>query len=662
MSVVDEIKERLDVVEVISAYVPLRKAGRTYKGLCPFHQEKTPSFVVFPESGTWRCFGACGVGGDIFSFVMKRENLDFREALEALARKAGVDLAPPSAARSHHEEYLDRLREINNVAALYFHNLLRNASQAQVARDYLAQRGLDETTIAAFQIGYALDSWDALASHLQARNYAVADLLAAGLVVRKDHDDDRVSHYDRFRHRVMVPIRDVQGRVIGFGARALAGDQQPKYLNTPQTPLFDKSSVVFGLDKARQAIRARGQAIIVEGYMDVLAAHQYGETNVVASMGTALTEQQLRQLQRYTDTFVLALDADTAGQAATLRGIDQARQALDREWAPVLTATGLLRHEARLAAHLRIMTLPAGQDPDDVIRSDLALWRQLASAALAVVDYFFDLVRRDLDLSTAQGKSDAAERLAPLIHEVADDVQRAHYVQQLARMIQTDERTVERLVLRHAPKVQPAAESPAMAWDRTAAEDWEHAPIGKPPAQQMAALRPAVALRPSPAVHSLALLLMYPSLLPQLQGELVALGASPLDEDDFDRVETRAVCAALLAGAVREDGLWPEAPVALQQVVAELRSYGQRWPALPRQQALKDLVDSVLRLRVTALNARTRQLPALVRDAEAQGQWQEARTFRQALQDWSQQRFVLEQTLNARTLAGQRQAASNASM
>lgn len=658
MSVVEEIKERLDIVDVISAYVPLRKAGRSYKALCPFHQEKTPSFVVFPETGTWRCFGACGTGGDLFAFIMKRENVDFREALEILAQKAGIDLASQSDVQSHQDRYRDHLREINLAAAVYFHSLLRDAAEAGSARDYVARRGLDEASIERFQIGYALQSWDGLLKHLRLLGFELEDILATGLVIEKEHDEGRISQYDRFRHRLVVPIRDVRGHVIGFGARSLSPDQQPKYLNTPQTPLFDKSRALFGLDLARKAIRARGQAIIVEGYMDVVAAHQFGEHNVVASMGTALTEQQLRQLKRYTNTFVLALDADTAGQAATLRGITQAREALDREWVPTITATGLLRHEARLAAELRIMTLPEGQDPDDVIRADLAAWQQLVAEAQPVVDFFLDLVRREEDLQSAQGKSAAVERLAPLIQEVADEVQRAHYVQQLARLVQTDERTVQRLVMRRRPAVAlPPVEPPPVAWEDVDEEDY---PVGSA-AEGLSDMPPAVGrglarMRPNPASHCLALLLLQPQLLPQLQTELAEVGTGPLDEDDFVRADERAVCVALLSGAIDDSGRWSGADPVVEDILERLRAYGERWPVLTRHQMLKDLVDSVLRLRISGLKAQARQLPAMAQEASTAGQQEEAREYLRLANDLRQHIHMLERALNSRTHSGRRQA------
>lgn len=656
MSIAEEIKDRLDIVDVVSAYVPLRKAGRVYKALCPFHQEKTPSFVVFPESGTWRCFGACGTGGDLFAFVMKRENLDFREALELLAPKAGVSLAPPDQETSERDQYLDKLREINQTAALYFHSQLGQSPAGAAAREYLDKRGLDSATIDKFQLGYAPDSWDGLMNYLRdpGRGYELDDILAAGLVIEKEYEDTgRVRHYDRFRQRVMVPIRDIRGQVIGFGARALTSDQQPKYLNTSQTPLFDKSSILFGLDAARQAIRAKGKAIIVEGYMDVLACHQFGEGNVVASMGTALTEQQLRQLRRYTDTIVLALDADTAGQAATLRGISQARESLDREWVPSLDPRGMLRFEARLAADLRIMTLPEGQDPDDVVRSNPDLWRSLVEAAQPVVDFYFDLVRQTEDLSTAQGKSAAVDELAPLILEVSNEIQRAHYAQQLARLVQTDERTIERELLRRAsPKRAVTQQLPP---DIDTPPPIEADPDLPAPARTPA--RKPRALGNSHAVHLLALLVSQSNIFPHLQSELVELGVGSLDEDDFNRSEERAVCAALLAGNLDDADDWDSSDPDLARYAEQLRAYGQRWPQLSQQQLLKDLVDTVLRLRIDNLEVRTRALPALAQDAESEGNQDDAMAYRQMQGELSQHRRSLEQTLNVRTYAGRRKLA-----
>jgi len=366
MSVIDEVKSRLDIVEVISAYIPLQKAGRNYKALCPFHSEKTPSFVVFPESERWHCFGACGEGGDIFTFVMKREGWDFRTALEELARRAGVELRPRTPAQKQAEEEADRLRELLAAAARYYHHLLLHALEAEAVRDYVAKRGLSDETVEQFSLGYSLPGWDNARAYLTEQGYTVDEIIKVGMLVQKA---DTGSTYDRFRDRLMIPIRDVKGHVIGFGARTLDPEGVPKYLNSPQTAFFDKSHTLFGLDMARRAIRDEDRAVIVEGYMDVMQAHQAGFSNVVAQMGTALTEAQLRQLQRYTKRLVLALDPDAAGINATLRGVEVAQETLEQEWEPVFDPRGLVGYEGRLGAEIRVLRLPRGQDPDDLIRA-----------------------------------------------------------------------------------------------------------------------------------------------------------------------------------------------------------------------------------------------------------------------------------------------------
>ena len=347
MSVTDEIKARVDAVDFISRYVPLQRAGRSFKACCPFHQERTPSFVVFPESGSWHCFGACSTGGDIFSFLMQKERMDFREALQTLAQETGVQLPEETDDRNAKER--DLLFELNDNAALFFRNQLHRSQEAQPARDYLQRRGITAQVAAQFQLGFAPDSWDALRDHLVQAGYAPHPLHRADLV---KHNQERDSFYDSFRNRLMIPIHDRQGRIIGFGGRVL-DDSLPKYLNTAETALFHKSHVVYGLDRAYKAIRDADSVVIVEGYMDVIAAHQFGFENVVACLGTALTTDQLRQLHRYTDNFILALDADTAGQQATLRALNQARQALKRKPKPVPTPTGRTPIEFRLSANCR---------------------------------------------------------------------------------------------------------------------------------------------------------------------------------------------------------------------------------------------------------------------------------------------------------------------
>jgi len=407
MSVVDEIKDRLDIIEFIGQYVPLKKAGRNYKGLCPFHSEKTPSFIVFPDSKTWHCFGACGIGGDILTFVMRRENLEFREALEELARRAGISLRPQTPQEATAHKAMTLLAEINDAAAAQFNHWLTQSNAGAQARRYLEKRGLNQESWGAFQLGYAPDEWHALEQALTAKGYRIPDIISAGLLSEREDG----GHHDRFRGRLTFPIRDIRGQVVGFGGRVL-DDALPKYLNSPQTPLFDKSSILYGIDLAKDAIREQGLAVIVEGYMDVLMAHQHGIRNVVASMGTALTEPQLKILKRLTKKIALALDSDAAGDRGTLRGLETAKQVLDYQAVPVPTSRGLVDYEARLDTEIKIITLPTGLDPDEIIRSDAAEWARLVESSLPVVDYYFQALTRDLDLSSSQGKAEAVHRLA----------------------------------------------------------------------------------------------------------------------------------------------------------------------------------------------------------------------------------------------------------
>ncbi len=321
MSTIDDIKQRLDIVDVISSYLKLEKAGRNFKALCPFHQEKTPSFFIFPERQSWRCFG-CGAGGDLFSFVMKKEGTDFGETLKMLADKAGVSLERKK--ETIESKLTDRLYQINEAAAQYYHNLLLQAPAAEHAREYVInKRGLTSKTIDDFQLGFS--PGEGLKKHLLELGYSEKELLTARLLGEKE---GRI--YDLFRHRLMFPIRDIKGRVVGFGARAL-DDSMPKYLNSPQTAIFDKSSILYSIDRAKGAIREKQLAVIVEGYMDVVTAHQHGFTNVVASMGTALTDKQIKVLKGLTKSLAFALDPDVAGDAATLRAIEVALSSLDRE-------------------------------------------------------------------------------------------------------------------------------------------------------------------------------------------------------------------------------------------------------------------------------------------------------------------------------------------
>ncbi len=459
MNYIEGIKQRIDIVDLISQYAPLKRAGKGYTALCPFHTERTPSFHIDPARQTWHCFGACGIGGDIFSFVMKKEGCEFREALNILAERAGVAL---SQTRDPQEDARrSRLFDVNEAAAAFFAAALRSsegphAHGATKARAYIAERHLADASVEMFQLGYAPNTWDAMIGHLATRGFTPADAVAAGLAIEGDR-----GAYDRFRHRLMFPIRDDRGRVAGFGGRLLpgealgAGDAQPKYVNTSQSPIFDKGAILYGLDLAKDAIRSEGRAVIVEGYMDAIAAHEHGFANVVASMGTALTERQVVLLKRHTHNLILALDADAAGSDATLRGVKVVAEHMDHEMTPQVNWRGVIRQQETLAADIRVLAMPEGRDPDEVVRGDPALWPQLVAAAKPVLDYLFDAEMSRHDLEQPRERSAVAAELLPMIAAVSDRVIQAHYMQQLARITQTDEATL-RLDMRQPDRRQAA--------------------------------------------------------------------------------------------------------------------------------------------------------------------------------------------------------------
>ncbi len=438
MSTVDDVKARLDIVDVVSGYVNLIKAGRNYKALCPFHQERTPSFIVFPDTQTWRCFGACGEGGDIFGFVMRAEGWDFSEALRELAKRAGVEVASYTPETTEQQAQSDRLRDLLEEAARFFHTQLLKSPAGQIARDYLQRRYLDEQTIEDFALGYAPHDWHQATHHLQLEGYTQDEIIETGIAI---HSEEKKSVYDRFRHRLMIPIRDGRGRTVGFGARALNKDDNPKYLNSPQGPLFDKSRLLFGLDMARRSIRETETVVVVEGYMDVMQAHQAGFTNVVAQMGTALTEPQLHQLDKYASRLILALDPDAAGVHATMRGLDVARQTLNDEKRVSFDPQGMMRYTGMLELDLRVVSLPGEQDPDELIHDNPEAWEQLIASAIPVADYVIQQGTAHLAHNASMQEREAVAReLLPILTATESDLQRNGNIQALARRVRIDER------------------------------------------------------------------------------------------------------------------------------------------------------------------------------------------------------------------------------
>jgi DNA primase len=607
MSVIDEIKSQIDAVSLISETVQLRKTGKNYTGFCPFHpNSRTPAFVVFPDSGTWRCFGQCNQGGDIFQFIMKKEGWDFSEALRYLADRAGIQLKPQTPEQKQAADVHEQHRELLESAVVFYrHNLLNTPGGLEVL-DYLhTKRYLNDQTLEAFGVGYAPQSWDATNQHFLQKGVKVEDLVAVGLVSERDEG----GIYDRFRHRIMIPIRDYRGRMSGFGARIVDPDDVPKFLNSPQTALFDKSQTLYGFDRARQVIREKDQAVIVEGYLDVISLHQAGFANVISPMGTALTEQQLKQVKRYTRNIILALDPDAAGDQATLRGLQIARQAMDREEEPVFDARGLLGHEARLQADIRVATLPDNLDPDEVVQRDPAEWQKIIDNARPIIIHVMEALAAGKDLEDPKIKDEIAAQVLPLIQDVPGAIQREAYRQRLARLLKVHERTL----------LDPRATTQR----------------SRTPVRRQRASIPNPALPPKSTiisthdssyaleVHCLGILMRAPSLLYQVDRTLQENKLSRLTVDDFQHTDHQNIFR--LVQKSTEQALAEPLNFIMNSLSLELMDLADdllvRTGNLDPQKdkVLEDLLRSVLILRRRNLQQSIEYIRILMVDAQENG-------------------------------------------
>lgn len=416
-SPIEEIKNRLDIVEVVKTYIKLEKTGINFRGLCPFHSEKKPSFFVSPSRQMWHCFGSCGEGGDIFKFVMKIEGVEFGDALRILAQRAGVELKKQDPRINTEKK---RLYEICEKSAGFFEKQLESGKMGQQANKYLLNRGINKESIKRWRIGYSPDTWQSLSDFLISNGYTRDEIVKAGLAVCQENQQSRT--YDRFRGRIVFPFFDLIGQVVGFTGRIFAQKQDTaKYVNTPNTLLYDKSKILYGLDKAKMAIRNKDACVITEGQTDVILSHQAGIENTVASSGTALTSYQLMILKRYSENLITAFDMDLAGNSATKRGIDLAQEQ---------------------GFNIKVVVMPKDKDPADIISENLEQWKQLVEKAKTILDFYFDISFSRYDANTAIGKKEISNALLPVIKKISNKIEQSHWIQKLCQKLEVDEQAV----------------------------------------------------------------------------------------------------------------------------------------------------------------------------------------------------------------------------
>lgn len=442
---IQDIKDRLDIVEVISSYIATKKAGANYKATCPFHNEKTSSLMISPQKQIWHCFG-CGEGGDVFGFVMRYENMEFREALQMLAQKAGVVLPERSPEAGQEKKVTEDLVRINNFAAKFYHkHLVSNAmsaanSPAGEAMKYLSNRGLNLKTIERWEIGFAPDSFDALITALKTKDVSRDDALAAGVVAQ----NDRGQVFDRFRNRITFPIHNYYGDVVGFTARVLpnsAKDDSAKYINSPETSVYNKSKILFGLFAAKAQIRKADEAVVVEGQMDAISAHQAGFDNTVATSGTAMTEDHLRLIGRLTKNLKFCFDSDAAGIQALRRAGELAM---------------------KMGFKIKVIELPVGsKDPDELINSGTGAWKKAVLEAIWFIDYYLQIAEKQFTFGSLEQKQYLTEQIIPLLKYVTNPLEQGHYVRLISERFAVTENE-----LRSALKAAQTATQTAEAQDR----------------------------------------------------------------------------------------------------------------------------------------------------------------------------------------------------
>lgn len=629
MTVVDEIKARLDLVDLVSENVKLKKSGKNFTGFCPFHSNtKTPAFVVFSDTGTWRCFGQCNEGGDIFRYVMKREGWDFSRALKYLAERAGVALHPVTPESQAADEAGERQHKLLEDAVIFYRHQLINTPEGRKALDYLNHRNLQDEVLDAFGVGYAPNSNESILNHFRGRSISDDEMVDSGLASRRESGQV----FDRFRNRIMFPIRTAEGKMAGFGARILNPDDVPKFLNSPQTLIFDKGRLLYGLYAARKAIRTQNQVVIVEGYLDVLALHQAGFTNTVSPMGTALTEDQLRLVKGLTRRIVLALDPDTAGLKATLRGLESARQASDTTTDHnFFDVRGLIQHEARLEADIRVASLPDGLDPDEIVTRNPDEWAELIKKSKHIITHVIDTLVFEKNLDDPKVKSEIASQVLPLIEDIANPIERDSYRQQLARIIRVDERALA--TTRNVPPV---------------ARKRRHVPekIKSPPPQAHGVAKPDQDTLLEKYI--LGSLLRDPELIYRLDRELQINGLNAVGADDFPGTDYHSLFD-VIHKAIDQAQIDPSQyivenlPEGLVSLANEIRTPIDKTD-LQKLRHVEELQRGVIRLRRNLVNDSLLQLRFLQEETQSNEDWRNL-PYQSLVIQYTQMRDKLDRAL-----------------
>lgn len=579
--IIEQVRDRTDILDVVSSYVTLTKAGQNFKGLCPFHVEKTPSFMVSPSRQIFHCFG-CGVGGNVFTFVMKMEGIGFPETVRELARKAGIVMPHGSRTGSSSPDAgsREKLESLNEAAQAWFVQNLKHAEVGREARRYLESRGLTRETVELFGFGYAPAGWDGLLRHFLKAGFAISDLLAAGLIVPREgggrQPRDASGYYDRFRARIMLPIRDLRKKVIGFGGRIL-DDGLPKYLNSPETPLFNKGRALYLLDRARDAAAKTGTLIVVEGYFDAIALHQAGITNVVATLGTALTPDHVRTFRRYVTKVVLLFDPDEAGVRAALRSLD------------LFVNSGL---------GVQVVSLPAGEDPDTFIRSQgPEVFAHLQAQAPSLLDFAIEHSLKRADAAVIEDRIRSVDEILRILQKTSNRLEKEEYIKRVAERLGVNQ---QRLIERY-PELRGREQR-----SRVRSEVPGQGPLG------------AARFRGVPEERDLIHLLLQGQLLPAEIGRLKAEAFSVpacrrlveialRSRDEGGRISIRATLDAALADPV------------CASLATELSMLEQ-----PYDDVRRHVADCLERLERKELEATLSRLIAQLREAEQAGRMEEA--------------------------------------